>query len=143
MSQPKITIDQEQNDVLTNQTQFGIEAPLWEKGKPILSTTGLAQAQAAAEVAAAKAKTKKPIPKVIVFGGVMIVFLLILTGLALVAKKQNVGNSVVTTQPSPTSSTETKTADQARLDELQSDFRLADPTQTNTPFPPVSLGISL
>jgi len=141
MSQPKITIDQEQTDVLTNQTQFGIEAPLWEKGKPIQSTSSLAQA--GTEAAAAKAKTKKPLPKIMLFGGVMIVFLLVITALAVLTKKQNVGNSVITAQPSPASSTETKTGDQARLDELQSDFRLADPTQTNTPFPPVSLSISL
>jgi len=143
MSQPKITIDQDQVDVLTNQTQFGVEAPLWEKGTATQSASSLAQAQATAEAATAKAKTKKTLPKILIFGAAAMTFLLVITALVLLTKKQNVGSSSTIVQPSPTSNVETQTADQARLDELQSDFRLADPTQTTTPFPPVSLSISL
>jgi hypothetical protein len=117
---------------LTNQTQFGMEKPLFEEPPrfedPAAKTTQQAK------------KKKSPLPFILA-GLAICVIMFMLLAIVLMKKKTllPIGPSAT---PVPVTSKEVD-AYKARLDELQQDFIQADPSQTTLPFPPVSLSITL
>jgi len=116
-------------EVQTNQTQFGMEKPLFEES-PYFTESDVKEVM----------PKKKP-PFLFIGLAFFAVFLILLGALALVQKK-----TTVSFLPGPTPSpvvNQNVDVYKARINELQNDFRDADPAQTTLPFPPVSLGITL
>lgn len=123
----------ESETVLINQTQFGVEKPLFEEPAGIVddskTSPGLSQ-------------PKKKNPMVFILGSVVIVSIILLLISQALGHQPVVLVSHPFVTPSPVTTPE-QDFYKARLSELQQDFRAADPTQTTLPFPPVSLSISL
>ncbi len=126
------TSNSENDPVLTNQTQFGMEKPLFEEPPSF-------EDQSAKKTVETK-KKKSPLP--FILAGVVI-FLIMFMLLGIVLMKKNPSLPIdFSASPSPVVSKEVD-AYKVRLDELQHDFLQADPSQSTLPFPPVSLSITL
>jgi hypothetical protein len=133
-NKPSTPVETEDSEAsLTNQTQFGIEKPLFEEPPRFVDTSPKA----------ANAQTAKKKPSPLPFIAVGVIFILLLTVLALaVLKKQTTTIYQPLVSPTPVV-TQNQDAYLARIEELRQDFRAADPAQTTLPFPPVSLSITL
>lgn len=118
----------------TNQTQFEVEKPLFERiykpSKPVAKIT----TEAAADLSLQKWWQK---PKTLIFlvsGCIGLIVILVLLALALSQPKQN---SIETKLPEASSLPITNDGFQQRLQEAQTALDQADPAENEFPLPPV------